>query len=277
MLIYKTTEISKEIAELRFQKPDFGIESGNGIRVILVVARKGGAGKSTLCRALASAAVARGETVTLFDTDISRSCHDWSGRAQAAGNWSPMIDVIHCRDVGRVVDTITEISAQPDQEHLILIDTPAGACEVTDQLTAVAHQIICPMLLSRADLNQARATASWYLEMKARSPRPNAFAVFTIALSRVPLRISETEKTVAAELFATLPVFENFLGNRSSFLRMDEAGLLGPMAERLQNRGVATHLLTSLREAEDLLAEIDAALATRQLTRTDSMNAQCEL
>ena len=251
---------------MRFQKPDSGFQSGNGIRVILVVARKGGAGKSTLCRALASAAVARGETVTLFDADISRSCHDWAGRAQAAGNWSPLIDVIHCRDAGRVIEAIDVISVQPDQEHLILIDTPAGACEVTDQLATAAHQFICPMMLSRADFNEARATASWYLGLQARSPRPDAFAAFTIALSRVPLRISETEKTVAAELFASLPVFENFLGNRSSYLRMDEAGLLGPMAERLQNRGVAAHLLTSLREAEDLLAEIDAALATRHLT-----------
>ena len=80
MLIYRTTEISEEIAELRFQKPDFGFQSGNGIRVILVVARKGGAGKSTFCRALASAAVARGETVTLFDTNPSRSCRDWMER-----------------------------------------------------------------------------------------------------------------------------------------------------------------------------------------------------
>ena len=61
-------------------------------------------------------------------------------------------------------------------------------------------------------------------------------------------------------------MFENFLGNRSSYLRMDEAGLLGPMAESMQNRGVAAHLLTSLREADDLLAEIDAALRTKHLT-----------
>ena len=42
-----------------------------GIRVVLVMNRKGGSGKSTLCRALASAAAARGETVTIFDTDAS--------------------------------------------------------------------------------------------------------------------------------------------------------------------------------------------------------------
>ena len=39
---------------------------GYGIRVVLVMNRKGGSGKSTLCRALASAAAARGETVTIF-------------------------------------------------------------------------------------------------------------------------------------------------------------------------------------------------------------------
>ena len=46
---------------------------GYGIRVVLVMNRKGGSGKSTLCRALASAAAARGETVTIFDTDASKS------------------------------------------------------------------------------------------------------------------------------------------------------------------------------------------------------------
>ena len=39
---------------------------GCGIRVVLVMNRKGGSGKRTLCRALASAAAARGETVTIF-------------------------------------------------------------------------------------------------------------------------------------------------------------------------------------------------------------------
>ncbi|GAA0283579.1 P-loop NTPase family protein [Rhodovulum strictum] len=34
----------------------------NGIRVVLMANRKGGSGKSTVCRALASAAAERGET-----------------------------------------------------------------------------------------------------------------------------------------------------------------------------------------------------------------------
>ena len=58
---------------------------GYGIRVVLVMNRKGGSGKSTLCRALASVAAVRGETVTIFDTDASKSCLKWMQAGKAAG------------------------------------------------------------------------------------------------------------------------------------------------------------------------------------------------
>jgi len=232
----------------------------NGVRVVLVMNRKGGAGKSTLCRALASAAVARGETVTVFDTDASRSCHAWMERAKASGNWSPRIEVIHSLDAGHIAEVIAQIHEQPDQEHLVLIDTFGGASEAQDDLAGLAHQIVCPTMLSRADLTETRATAAWYLALGDRVADARLLPPFTVALSRVPLRISETERAIAAELFASLPAFEAFLGNRSSYLRMDEAGLLGSLADSLPNRGVAVHLQSALQEAEALLVEIDRSI-----------------
>ena len=232
----------------------------NGVRVVLVMNRKGGAGKSTLCRALASAAVARGETVTLFDTDASRSCHAWMERAQASGHWSSRIEVIHSLDAGHISEVIAQIHDQPDQEHLILIDTFGGASEAQDQLAGLAHQIVCPMMLSRADLTETRATAAWYVGLRERVSDAGLLPPFTVALSRVPLRISETERAIAGELFASLPAFEAFLGNRSSYLRMDEAGLLGALANNLPNRGVAAHLQGALQEADTLLIEIDRSI-----------------
>ena len=71
---------------------------GYGIRVVLVMNRKGGSGKSTLCRALASAAAAKGETVTIFDTDASKSCLKWMQAGKEAGNWSSLVEVIHTLD-----------------------------------------------------------------------------------------------------------------------------------------------------------------------------------
>lgn len=71
---------------LRDENADLQDAILNGVRVVLVMNRKGGAGKSTLCRTLASAAVARGETVTLFDTDPSRSSRDWMERTIDKGD-----------------------------------------------------------------------------------------------------------------------------------------------------------------------------------------------
>lgn len=239
--------------------------SKNGIRIILVMNRKGGAGKSTLCRALASAASARGETVTLFDTDASRSCLNWMAAGKVAGNWSPLVEVIHTLDVDRITSTLDDIYAQPDQEHLILIDSFGGATSAQDLLAIAAHQIICPMMLSRADLGEARETANWYLGLRSRVEHPDQLPGFGVVLSRVPQRVSEVEKAVAEELFRSLPTLENFLGNRSIYVRMDHAGLLGPMADRLQNRGVAAHVVSALREAESVLDEIDGLLKTREV------------
>ena len=134
---------------------------GYGIRVVLVMNRKGGSGKSTLCRALASAAAAKGETVTIFDTDASKSCLKWMQAGKEAGNWSPLVEVIHTLDAHRVAEAIGQIYEQPDQEHLILIDTFGGGSEAQDVLAVAAHRIICPMMLSRGDLSETLETATW--------------------------------------------------------------------------------------------------------------------
>lgn len=97
-----------------------------GIRVMLVMNRKGGSGKSTLCSALASAAVARGETVTVFDTVASKSCLTWMQAGRVAGSWFPLGEVIHTLDVHHVIEAIGQIYEQPGQEHLILIDMVGG-------------------------------------------------------------------------------------------------------------------------------------------------------
>lgn len=230
---------------------------GNGIRVVLVMNRKGGSGKSTLCRALVSAAADRGETVTIFDTDSSRSCLNWMQAGQSTGNWSSLVEVIHTLDAHRVTDAIAQIYEQPDQEHLILIDTFGGGSEAQDVLAVAAHRILCPMMLSRGDLSETLETATWYLTLRERVEQPAALAGFSVSLSRVPLRISESERAVAEELFRTLPACEAFLSNRSAYLRMDREGLLGVIAAKTPNRALAAHLQNAVKEAGELLDEID--------------------
>lgn len=234
---------------------------GYGIRVVLVMNRKGGSGKSTLCRALASAAERRGETVTIFDTDASKSCLKWMQAGQEAGNWSPLVEVIHTLDAHRVVEAIDQIYEQPDQEHLILIDTFGGGSEAQDVLAVAAHRILCPMMLSHGDLSETLETASWYLTLRERVEQPEDLAGFSVLLSRVQVRLSESERAVADALFRSLPVLEAWLSNRSAYVRMDREGLLGPIADRTPNRGLAAHLEAAVKEAAELLDEIDRSIA----------------
>ena len=76
-------------------------------------------------------------------------------------------------------------------------------------------------------------------------------------LSRVPVQVSETERAVAAELFQSLPALEAYLGNRSAYGRMDNEGLLGVIANKTPNRALAAHIQNAVKEAGDLLEEID--------------------
>ena len=78
-----------------------------------------------------------------------------------------------------------------------------------------------------------------------------------MVFSRVQVRLSESERAVAGELFRSLPACEAWLSNRSAYVRMDKEGLLGPIAEKTLNRGLAAHLQTAVKEAEELLEEID--------------------
>jgi chromosome partitioning protein len=69
--------------------------------------------------------------------------------------------------------------------------------------------------------------------------------------------LSETERLVAEELFRSLPACEAWLSNRSAYVRMDREGLLGPIADKTPNRGLAAHLQAAVTEAGALLDEID--------------------
>ena len=112
---------------------------GYGIRVVLVMNRKGGSGKSTLCRALASAAASRGETVTIFDTDASKSCLKWMQAGQEAGNWSSHVEVIHTLDAHRVVEALHARTAEAVASTHRAVEPPPGSRKPLRRLTHLFH------------------------------------------------------------------------------------------------------------------------------------------
>jgi chromosome partitioning protein len=63
-------------------------------------------------------------------------------------------------------------------------------------------------------------------------------------------------------LFKSLPALEAYLANRSAYVRMDKEGLLGVIAEHTPNRALAAHIQNAVKEAGELLDEIDQMILT---------------
>ena len=229
----------------------------NGIRVVTAMNRKGGCGKTTLIMGLASAAAERGESVTIFDTDESRSSWKWMERAKALGHWNDLVRVVPTLSAATVLEEIRSIFAQPDQEHLVLIDTFGGGSEAQDHLALISHLLVAPCMLSANNYEESVETGLWYVRLKSRVEDPGELPPFRVLLNRVPLSRAAAEQEIYEKLVRNMPVLGEVVMNRAMYGRLDGQGLLGEIRRATRNPGVASHLATALQEMDEVLTELD--------------------
>lgn len=232
----------------------------NGVRVITALNRKGGCGKTTLIMGLASAAAARGETVTIFDTDESKSTFKWMQRAKAAGNWNALVNVIPSLSASSINEEIDHIHEQKDQEHLILQDTFGGGSEAQDLLALKSHILVAPCMLSANNYEETMETALWYLRLKKRVDDPGEVPPFKVLINRMAHSRTASEELVYVELLNRMPVLDEIVMNRAMYGRMDSEGLLGEIRKNTKNAGIVSYLGTALEEMDDVLKELDKAI-----------------
>lgn len=234
----------------------------NGIRVVVVLNRKGGCGKSTLVKGLASAAADRGENVTVIDTDSSESSYQWMLNAKDTGGWSgdvSVMRVMNSEDILSMIDTVYEM---PDQEHLILIDTFGGASDALDDLVPNAHFVLVPTKLSRSDLTETMQTLLWVERLKERIPDPTKVPPAHVVINAIPARRNEAEAIAMEHIFATMPALESSVNQRAAYLRMDLEGLLGPIRDMTTNKPMADYVDKAIKEMDEVLVEIDKIIST---------------
>lgn len=235
-----------------------------GIRVVSAVSFKGGCGKSNALKALASAAVYRGEKVTIIDTDASCSCVNWNKRAADKNLWSDRANVIRTLASDEISSAIDAVYAIPDQDHLVLIDTVGGGTEAQDYVALLSHAIFVPSQLLQSDLDQTLETARWYVGLRKRAADPASVPPFKVLLNRITSKLNTNERAVLTELAGRLPVFTEFMAHRAAYQRMDSDGLLGPIADSIENPVQADLIRVALAEASSLLDEIDQLIETKE-------------
>ncbi len=231
-----------------------------GVRVISVISRKGGCGKSTLVRGLASAAVARGERVTVFDTDSSRGIHGWMVVAEQLGNWNARAEVIHTYDPAEITARIQAIYDEPSHDHLVLIDTFGGASEALDDVVLQSHLIVAPIRPGRGDYTETMETLIWHERLKGRVENPNDVPEYRIVINAVSTEPSATERQAIHQILQSMPAIEEPILERKAYKQVDGEGLLGEIRDNTRKGIAQNHLTNALKEMDSVLELFEEAM-----------------
>jgi chromosome partitioning protein len=179
--------------------------------VVAFVSRKGGVGKSTFARALASVAARRGLSPTLADLDIGQ---------QTVTRWQRL------RERQRVFPPLTvepyanidaAIASEPDVD-LLIVDAPGNAPGPTTEIASVAHMIVQP---SGACFDDLQPAVELFYELKASGiPKTRLY----IALSRL-LEPAEEEAARAYIAVADFNVLPGAVVERARYREAHNRGL----------------------------------------------------
>ena len=232
--------------------------------VIAAMARKGGSGKTTLSRALISAAVAAGRRVLLIDTDSTGVLGTWHKRAEAAGLGSPLLRSAAVESVGAVDRRIEQVYAA-DTADFIFIDTAGVGAEWSDGIAVLADHIVTPVMLSTSDLDVGAQTVDWFEKLRARVDDPESLPHHHVVLNMVDPKTTRADAALIKAAIARFPVVETVMMRRNVYKEMDEKGLLHSVALQKQadpNPLMRPHVrpvVEALEEATDILNNILAA------------------
>lgn len=166
------------------------------LKIITSMMLKGGSGKTTLVRVLASAAIDRGLNVHILDADPDPQAIGWKERFERAP-WG------HLEKYQWPDDKLT-MSAPPDRLNalyekfdaleeggcdLLLIDTRPGPYPDTEDLLMASDVALLPTKPEQADFLHAKQSFEWFLQivetLKDKSQAPE----FRSVLSAVPSKM----------------------------------------------------------------------------------------
>ncbi len=204
-------------------------------RLIVVAAQKGGAGKTTLARNLAVAAVEAGTSAALLDLDPQGSLTAWWNRR---GRETPPLVAGGASDLPRLLDTLGAAGVE-----LLIADTPPAAAAWIGSALRLADLVLVPCRPSPDDLDALGPT----LELLEAAGRP---FVFVLTQAKPKTRLALEAVPALAQHGRVAPVVVH---DRVAFAQASIAGAgvtehesEGPAA--VEVRALLKYVLTQLRK-----------------------------
>lgn len=229
--------------------------------VIGAIARKGGAGKTTVLKALMSACVASDKRCLALDTDPQRALFDWAEQLKRTGAGHQNLIVRHIERTDQIEEEIAA-AYEGDTADFVFIDTPGEGGDWADLVAVQCDHIITPIMLSDTDMRIGQQTLEWFERLKARADDPSLLPKHHAVLNRVRLKTTKGDEELLLRATELFPVINTLILDRNQYVEMDRHGLLHDLA-RLKAadknalvRVHAKHFFEALEEAKDVLNEI---------------------
>lgn len=228
------------------------------LKVISIMTRKGGAGKTTLTRALVSAAIAQGKRCLVFDADPQQALARWATKLKIE---DPLFTIETLSKVSEL-EAKAEATYENDTADLIFVDTIGAAGKWAEDLARESDALIVPMRLSDDDFEITTDTFNWYVDLRGRVDDPSALPSFKVVLSAVSPRQSKAEVEVEQKALKNFPVLDDYFLFRKQHIDAAAHGFVHDLAKQRREsinplkRRHAKHFEEALEEASDILKAV---------------------
>lgn len=248
--------------------------------VISMMSKKGGAGKSTMTKLMASAFLFTGKKCLLIDMDESDDSVEWWQTGVQNNLTDEKLSARRAETGEELFEIINKY--EPDVDFII-IDTKGEGVDYAVELASVSDVLLVPCMNAKGDRKRALETLSWYNDLKARSENPNALPALHIVLARVqpglfthvrgnpkPDRIGEREYQRHYEIIDEFNPLYTMVPEKAQYREIDEQGVLGAIIEKLRtspdpkDRVRVTHWEVAMAHAITLINNVFNGRKMRQ-------------
>lgn len=198
------------------------------MKVIAIMSRKGGAGKTSLGRALVSAAMSRGKRCLVLDADPQFEYVRWAQRLKINDPLFQIEPLKMTKDLSDLIETAYE----NDTADYVVIDTKGADGAWADDVAAESDAIIVPMKIGGGDLEITRDTYNWYVGLRTRTDNPETLPSFQVILSDWPAKPSKTETSIEEQAIKLFPVMNDYFVKRKQHVDASEHGFLHQIAKQ---------------------------------------------
>ena len=228
------------------------------MKVVTVMTRKGGAGKTTLTQALLSAAIKQGKRCLALDADPQQGLHRWLYEVAQDEPLVTFRQLEYAADLAQAADEAYE-SGEVD---LIFVDTQGAAGAWADELAAQSDILVVPMKLGKTDYFITTDTVNWYSGLLERVDKPELAPPLRVIVSGATMKPNKTEQEYEALAVQNFPVLTTYFMHRKQHLDAGANGFLHKLADAKRNapsgleRTHAKHFDEAVEEATKMLDEI---------------------